>query len=255
MRVAEIMTSPVIGIPPSASIKEAAKLMLASRVSGLPVVTSDQRVVGVITEGDFLRRSELGTQKKRPHWLEFLLSPGRQADEYVHVHGRIVQDVMTPDPVTISPDASHENVVELMAEHKIKRVLVVENGLLVGIVSRADIMRAVLNALPDSYPAPNDDEEIRKAIVAELASQYWSNAIRIKVERGVVELVGAIFDEPARHAAQVAAENVPGVVRVVDSLALIEPLSGLYIFPQPDRQNGDSDPASVDRDGEPTEHR
>lgn len=236
MRVAEVMTSPVVGIEPSASIAEAAKLMLSSHFSGLPVVSSDKRLVGVVTEGDFLRRGELGTTRKRPRWLEFIVSEGKQATEYVQTHGRKVEEVMSAEPVTISPDASLEDLVELMTSRKIKRVPVIENDKLVGIVARSDLMRAMLRTLPASAPVASDDERIRQAVIAELAKQAWSGSIRVTVDHGVTQLDGAIFDERAREAARVAAENIPGVTKVVDQLSWIEPMSGMYVLPPPSQE-------------------
>lgn len=232
MRVSEIMTSPVVGIEPSASVADAAKLMLESHISGMPVVTADGRLVGIVTEGDFLRRSELGTTRKRPRWLQFLISPGRDAEEYVQSHGRRVEEVMSPEPATISAEASLEELVELMITRKIKRAPVVENGKLVGIVARSDLMRAMLRVIPASAPAAADDARLRQAIAEELAKQPWSNAIRVEVDHGIAQLSGVIFDERAREAARVAAENVPGIKGVKDQLAWIEPLSGVYILPE-----------------------
>jgi len=231
MLVSEIMTSPVLVIAPSASIAEAAKIMLGGRISGLPVVSEDKRLVGILTEGDFLRRAEIGATRKRPRWLEFFVGSGKRAEEYVQTHGRRVEDVMSKEPVTISPGASLEELIDLMTSRKIKRVPVVDDGDLVGIVARSDVMRAVLRALPASSAAARDDERIRKAIAAELARHSWSAAIRVKVAHGAAELSGTIFDERARQAARVAAENVPGVIEVVDQLCWIEPISEMYLLP------------------------
>jgi CBS domain-containing protein len=236
MQVAEVMTSLVIGIEPSASIVEAAKLMLSGHFSGLPVVASDKGLVGVVTEGDFLRRGELGTTRKRPRWLEFIVSEGKQATEYAQSHGRKVEEVMSTEPVTISPEASLEDLVELMTTRKIKRLPVIEKGKLVGIVARSDLMRAMLRALPASTTVASDDERIRQAIIAELAKQAWSGAIRVTVDHAVAQLDGAIFDERAREAARIAAENIPGVTKVVDQLSWIEPMSGMYILPPPSQE-------------------
>ena len=232
MRVADIMTSPVIGIDPSASLSSAARLMLASHVSGLPVVNADKRLVGVVTEGDFLRRSELGTTVHRPRWLEFLIGDGKEAKEYVQSHGRKVEEVMSASPVTIAPQASVEELVELMTARKIKRVPVVDNGALVGIVSRSDIMRAVLRAMPQEEGAAGDDRQIANAIAGELAKYSWGGTIRVEVLHGMVKLTGTIFDERERDAARVAAENVAGVKGVSDELAWIEPMSGICIVPE-----------------------
>jgi CBS domain-containing protein len=233
MLVSEIMTSPVLVIAPQASIAEAAKIMLDGRVSGLPVVGADKRLVGILTEGDFLRRGELGTTRKRPRWLEFIVSSGKRAEEYVQTHGRRIEDVMSPQPVTISPNASLEELIDLMTSRKIKRVPVVDKDELVGIVARSDVMRAVLRALPASSEAADDDERLRTAITDELARHSWSAAVRVKVTHGEAELSGVIFDERAREAARVAAENVRGVTKVVDQLCWIEPMSGMYLMPGP----------------------
>lgn len=231
MRVQDIMTTSVLAVSPEAPVAEAASLMLTNRVSGLPVVDAARQLVGVITEGDFLRRGELGTCRKRSAWLEFLIGSGRQAQDYVVENGRRVDEIMTRDVIAIGPEAAIEDLVELMTAHHIKRVPVVEDGQLVGIVARADLMRALLTALPATASAAQDDARIRAAILAELEKQTWSGAIRVKVLHGVVTLTGTIFDERARAAAKVVAENVAGVKEVVDQIAWIEPMSGMCILP------------------------
>jgi CBS domain-containing protein len=226
------MTAPVVSIESSVSIGEAAKLMLAHRISGLPVVTRDGTLVGMVTEGDFLRRSELGTERKRPRWLEFLVSPGRAADEYVHAHGRKVEEVMSTEVVTIGKGASIDEVVDLMTRRRVKRLPVVENGRVVGIIARSDLLRAMAGALPAGDTVATDDKRIQTVVSAELSKQSWSGGlIRVHVENGVVELSGTILDERARLAARVAAENVPGVKSVSDQLIWVEPMSGMVILP------------------------
>nr|WP_202050016.1 CBS domain-containing protein [Microvirga mediterraneensis] len=230
------MTTPVISVEPSTSIGEAAKLMLAHRISGLPVVERNGRLVGVVSEGDLLRRSELGTECRRPSWLEFLVGPGRIADEFVHAHGRKVEEVMSADLVTVQSDATLDDVVEAMSRRHIKRLPVIKGDSLIGIVTRSDIMRALAQALPPaSAQEMMNDEQIRNAIVAELASQDWGGSfIRVNVLNGAVELIGSIFDERERRAAHVIAENVPGVKSVKDQLVWIEPVSGMVILPPDD---------------------
>lgn len=118
MKAKDIMTRRVISIPPDASIFEAARLMLQNRISGLPVVDSAGALVGVVTEGDFLRRAETGTEKHRPRWLEFILGPGRAAADFTHSHGRKVDEVMSDNPISVSEDAPVEEIVSLMERHK-----------------------------------------------------------------------------------------------------------------------------------------
>ncbi|MER9371103.1 CBS domain-containing protein [Mesorhizobium sp. M0491] len=231
MQADAIMTMPVVGIDPSASIAEAAELMLSKKISGLPVIRSDGMLVGIVSEGDFLRRGELGTQRRRPRWLEFLVSPGKAADEYVHAYGRRIEEVMSQDVVTASPSASLGEVVELMTRHHVKRMPVLDGGKLVGIITRSDLLRALLSVLPDRVPAVIDDEQIRQNIIADLATQKWAgnDLINVTVEDGAVELSGAIFDERERQAAIVVAENVPGVKAVKDNLFCADPVSVLLV--------------------------
>jgi len=232
MLVEAIMTTPVISVAPSTPIPDAARLMLAHRISGLPVVASDGALVGMVSEGDFLRRGELGTQRKRSWWLELLVGPGTIADDYVRAHGRKVGEVMSSDIETTRRNATLDEVVETMSRRRIKRLPVVENGKLVGIVSRSDLLRAMADALPIADAAVVDDERIRTDILSELARQSWGGQmIHVHVDHGAVELSGAIFDERERQAAHVVAENVPGVRSVSDQLAWIEPMSGIVITP------------------------
>lgn len=233
MRVANVMTSPVISVEPTTSIADAARLMLAQHISGLPVVAKDGTLAGMVTEGDFLRRAELGTQVKRSWWLELLVSPGTEAEEYVHAHGRKVEEVMTRDVLTTTPDAPLSQIVETMTSARVKRLPVVENGKLVGIISRSDLLRALAAALPSAPVAQTDDARLRAAILGELAKQPWSGSglVRVHVANGVCELRGTIFDERERMAARVCAENVPGVAGVVDQLVWVEPMSGMVILP------------------------
>ncbi|PTE07058.1 CBS domain-containing protein [Mesorhizobium helmanticense] len=231
MQAEAIMTAPVIGIEPSASISDAAGLMLSRRISGLPVIRSDGTLAGIVSEGDFLRRGELGTERKRSRWLEFLVSPGRAADEYVRANGRRVEEVMTADVVTVQPGAPLTEIAELMTRHHVKRIPVVDGEKVVGIVTRSDLLRALLSVLPGSAPATADDEQIRQNILAELAMRKWAgkDMINVAVDKGLVELNGAVFDERERQAAIVAAENVAGVRAVKDSLFCAAPLSVILV--------------------------
>jgi predicted transcriptional regulator len=230
MQAQDIMTAPVISIDASASIADAADLMLTRRISCLPVMR-DGAVVGIISEGDFLRRKELGTQRVRPRWLEFLTGPGKIADEYVHASGRRVGDIMTTDIVSAPSGTSLAEIVELMARHDIKNVPILDEGKMTGIITRSDLLRALLRILPKSGAATADDDVIRSNIVAELRGQSWSGGdlIGVSVDKGEVELSGAIFDERQRKAAIVAAENVAGVRKVTDKLICAGPLSVVLV--------------------------
>jgi CBS domain-containing protein len=173
MEVRDVMTPRVISIEADAPVMRAIHLMLQNRISGLPVVGPKGELVGMVTEGDFLRRGELGTQRRRSRWLEFLIGPGQLADEYVHAHGRKVDEVMTRQLFTVPEDASLDEVVQLMERHRIKRVPVVRGGQLIGIVTRANIMHALVSvALEVKAPAGND-AAIREQILDECKKQSW----------------------------------------------------------------------------------
>lgn len=233
MRVSEIMTSPVVAIDPSTTVAHAARLMLDGHISGLPVVDAAKKLVGVVTESDFLRRGELGTERKRPRWLEFIVGSGREADEYVHANSRRVAEVMSHDPVSIMPDASLEDVVKLMTSRRIKRLPVLADGKLVGIVARSDLMRAMLRAIPEPSEAPHQsDAQIERAVNEVFAKHPWGGFMQARVAGAVVTLKGAVYDMRAKDAARVAAENVAGVSDVIDKLIWIDGMSGTCIFPE-----------------------
>jgi CBS domain-containing protein len=236
MKARDVMTWGAIAVKPEDSVTRAVQLMLQNKVSGLPVVDDKGEFVGIVTEGDFLRRGELGTQRKRPRWLEFLLGPGRLAAEYVQASGQKVAQVMTPEAKTITPETPLEEVVRLMERHRVKRLPVVQDGKLVGIVSRADLLHALASAARYLKPAAADDATIREQIIAECAEQRWAPHINVVVRDGVVSLWGVITDDRARDAFIVAAENVPGVKDVQDHLAWIEPMSGMVLLSEEDEK-------------------
>jgi len=231
MQVKDVMTRNVISVGPDESIMKAARLMLQNRISGLPVIDQDGELIGIVTEGDFLRRGELGTQRRRPKWLEFIVGPGRLAEEYVHTAGRKIDEIMTTDPVTASEDDSLEKVVELMERRHVKRLPVVKNGRVVGIVSRANLMHALASFARDEEESaersqPNDSQ-IRDNILAVLDRQNWAPRVNVVVKNGAAELWGVITDDRERKGVVVAVENVPGVEHVHDHLVWVEPMSGI----------------------------
>lgn len=231
MNAKDIMTRDVVSVGPDASIIEAVRTMLQHKISGLPVIDASGRLHGIITEGDFLRRAETGTERKRPRWLEFLLGPGRLATEYVQTSSRKVSDVMTPDVYTVPEDAPLEQVVHMMERHRIKRVPIVRGEQVVGIVTRANLMRALANLALAEQPARPDDAAIRERLLAELNKQRWApvGLIDVVVKDGVVKLSGALTDERERQAVRVAAENIAGVKKVEDHLIWIEPNTGVIV--------------------------
>ncbi len=231
MFAADLMTRVVLTVSPHTKLVHAARLMLDHKISGLPVTDEFGRLVGVITEGDLLRRAEIGTDVKTLGWISRLFSANAAAEQYVRGHARTVGDLMTDEPISVASSAPLSEVVTLMERKHIKRLPVLANGRLVGVISRTDILRALVQqlALTPEQPA-TDDEEIRLRIVHELNDAPWASQINVtvEVEAGRVRLQGVIVDERSRAAMRVLAENVAGVTSVVDELVGADPVSGTY---------------------------
>jgi CBS domain-containing protein len=237
MKANDVMTSPVISVEPDASIWQAVRIMLQRRISGLPVIDKDGHLVGMVSEGDLLRRAETGTQRPRSRWLEFLIGPGRLADEYTRSHGRKVQEIMTPDPVTVAEETPLEEVVRTMEKRRIKRLPVVRGEDVVGIVTRANLVHALAGVARELMPTTANDEAIRARLLADLAKEPWApvGLINPIVRNGVVELWGTITEERQRQALITAAENVPGVKAVRDYLGWFDITSGVLPY-QPNEE-------------------
>jgi CBS domain-containing protein len=231
MIVADVMTRNCITIAPDATVEEAVDLMLSRQISGLFVVDKTGELVGVVTEGDLLRRDELGTQRNRPWWLRLLASPARQAADFTRANGRFVRDVMTEDVLSIKLDAQLEDVVETMEKHRIKRLPVTDDGKVIGVVSRADLLRALIGRVRNVEPMATDDRAIRTAILNTLEAQPWAptTTLNVTVADGVADLWGSVTTDEERHAIRVIAENAPGVKAVNDHLVYIEPFTGTVI--------------------------
>jgi CBS domain-containing protein len=230
MRAHQIMTRPVITVTPKTTIVEAANTMLQRHVSGLPVVDAAGKLIGIISEGDFIRRSEIGTQRKRGRFLKFIMGPGKEATDFVHEHGRRIAEIMTPEPLTIGEDSDLEEIVKLMEKNNVKRLPVMRGDKLVGIVSRSNLLQAVAS-LARQIPDPTgDDDHIRNRIIDTLEKSDWCPfGVSVIVRDGIVHLSGVITEERSRQAAIVAAENVAGVKKVHDHLCWVEPMSGMYL--------------------------
>lgn len=232
MKAKDVMTAGVVTVAQDASVLEAIRVMLQRRISGLPVVDASGALVGMVTEGDFLRRSELGTERKSSRWIEFLTGPGKLAENYVHASGRKVGDVMTSDVFAVDEEAPLSEVVATMERRRIKRVPVLRGGKLVGIVTRTNLLRALAGQQHVEVSA-SSDITIRTKLMAELQKQNWAPlvAIDIAVASGVVRFSGTILDDRQRQALRVAAENIPGVKGIEDHLVWVEPMSGMVIEP------------------------
>ncbi|UTD29807.1 CBS domain-containing protein [Bradyrhizobium sp. WD16] len=230
MRAHQIMTRQVITVGADTPIADAAATMLRYHVSGLPVVNAADKLIGIVSEGDFLRRAEIGTQRRRARWLQILLGPGKSASEFVHEQGRKVGEIMTPDPYTATEDTPLEDIVRLMEKRHVKRLPVVDGDRIVGIVTRSNLLRAVADLARDVPDPTADDDHIRERIIAAVDKTDWRPfGLAVNVRDGIVHLHGVITDEASRRAAVVAAENVAGVKEVHDHLCWVDTMSGMYL--------------------------
>ncbi len=225
MLASDVMTRDVATVHPATPIAEAVAKMVELTISGVPVLGDDGLVAGILTEGDLLRRVELGTSPHHSSWLNFLRGPGLAASEYVRTHTLSVGDVMTHDPLCVGPEASLGEVVAAMERGHVRRVPVVKEGRLIGIISRADLVRALSHRLCAGAPDRRPDEALRAEIVNEMNRQGWHTMCRVKVavENGRVILQGIAQSEPVLRAVRVAAEGVAGVVEVDNRVTVLDP--------------------------------
>lgn len=220
MKARDVMVSPVITVKPSASVREVAQLLIDRRISGAPVVDDQGRLVGIVSEGDLIHRSEAGTERQHSWWLQALSTDETLASEYVKAHARKVSDVMTRSVITASPDTPLHEIAALLERNAIKRAPILENGHLVGIVSRANLVQAVAMSRKD-LEIPLADAAIREKLLTELNRQRWAHTwlLNITVSDGVVDLWGVTNSEAERKAIRVAAETTPGVRAVNDHIS------------------------------------
>lgn len=232
MKVSDVMTHRAISVTSEVTVSQAAHLMLHTHISGLPVVGSKGELIGIVTEGDFLRRAELGTAKRHSRWLGLFIAPGKLAEEFQRSHGRKVSEIMTSKVHSVSESTPLSDAVELMEKHRIKRLPVVRDGQLVGMLTRANLLQALVGQAKTGKSEAAADWAIRDQILAELRKERWAPlyGITATVRAGVVDLNGTILDERERGALIVAVENVPGVKLVRDHVALIEPTSGMLVY-------------------------
>jgi len=222
MKVSDVMTRRVISVSPETSVFVAIRLMLKHHVIGLPVIDNHGKLVGILSEGDLLRRGEIETERKRSVWLDALFGPADGAADYVHSHGLAVNEVMTREPITVTENTRLDEVVRLMENRNVKRLPVLRDERVIGIISRANLMRALLSIHRTTPQSSDDDAAIREHVLAEVRRHDWTSgaAVDVVVQSGMVDLWGTVGDLAQREALKVLAENVPGVVRVEDHLTL-----------------------------------
>ena len=231
MRARDVMVRAVATTTPETTVEQVARLMINLRISGVPVLDGAGHLVGIVTEGDLLRRVETGTERRRSRWSEWLSGNSRLAADYIRSHARRVEDVMTREVVSVEELASLGEIAELMETRRIKRVPVVRDGKIVGIVSRADLLQ-VLASGGVATAAEESDRLIRRTLLAELRAQKWANPTEanIVVSDGIVHFWGTAGSEEERAALRVVAENIPGV-RGIEDHAISGPRYLTPLFP------------------------
>ena len=212
MRARDVMTNDVIKVRPDASVREIARLMIDHRIGGLPVVEESGKLVGLVTDGDIYRRAELDTDKRRMSWLDMFSLNAVEAGNYVEAHGRIARDVMTTHVVAVAPGTTLRQIADLFETRQIHRVPVVVDGMVVGIVSRADLVRA-LASMPAVSGDRLTDRRIRDLVLAEYKHLPWGlkTGRKVVVTDGVLHLWGVVSSDVELAALRVAAEAIPGV--------------------------------------------
>ena len=222
MKASDVMVSNVITVPITATIGETAAILLNNHISGAPVLGEKGELVGIVSEGDLMRRPETGTAKPPSWWLELISSERSLASEYIKSHSRKVVDVMSRNVITASPDTPLGDIAALLERNRIKRVPIVQGGKIVGIVSRANILQALASAskkLPSLASA--NDAELRRNVMARLAAEKWRpTMLTVTVQDGSVDLWGLVHSSEEKKAARLVAELTPGVRSVVDNIVV-----------------------------------
>ena len=219
MKARDVMMSPVVTVKPSSSVQEVAKIFLERRISAVPVVDDQGKVIGIVSEGDLMHRSEASTEPRHSWWLRPFISDETLANDYAQAHARKVADVMVRHVIMAAPDTPLHEIAALLEKNSIKRVPIVKDGQLVGIVSRANLIQAVASTRKEEE-IPLLDSAIREKLLEQLKQQGWARTslLNVTVNGGIVDLWGFTRSEAERKAIRIAAEGTPGVSAVHDNL-------------------------------------
>jgi CBS domain-containing protein len=222
MKADDVMVSAVISVRPTARVQEVAGILLANRISAVPVIDDEGELLGIVSEGDLMRRAEAGTERRRSWWLEYLTGKQVLAAEYVKSHSHKVSDVMTRAVITAAPDAPLGEIASLLERNRIKRVPIVKNGKVVGIVSRANLLQALATVpAKDTVTAHADDSEIREKVLSRLNAERWRpSLLNVTVHDGNVDLWGFVTSNDEKKAVGIAVEGIAGVKSINDYLTI-----------------------------------
>jgi CBS domain-containing protein len=228
MKAADVMVTNVISVTPDVLVQDVAYILLSNRISAVPIVDDEGELLGIVSEGDLMRRAETGTGRHRPWWLAMLTGRDIRALDYAKEHSRRITDVMTSKVVTATPDTPLRDIATLLEKNGIKRVPIVKDGKMVGIVSRANLLQALASSrIPQDVDV--GDSAIRESLVARLQAASWVNAalINVIVQDGTADLWGIVDTEAEKKAVRVAAEITPGVRGINDHLIIRPAESGV----------------------------
>ncbi|MCM2328096.1 MAG: CBS domain-containing protein [Lysobacter sp.] len=221
MLAKDVMTTPVLTVGPEATVMEVARLLLERHISAVPVVDAENRLLGVVSEGDLMRRTESGTERHTSWWLNLISDPQDDARDYLKSHGLHAGEVMTRHVVSVSEEVALQEIAELLEKHRIKRVPVLRDGKVVGIVSRANLLQALV-AQPKAAPVTADDRALRQDVLHALSSTgARTTYVNVIVAEGIVHLWGMAHTDEERGALRVAAESVPGVKSVEEKVNVL----------------------------------
>ncbi|HET9902652.1 MAG TPA: CBS domain-containing protein [Xanthobacteraceae bacterium] len=223
MQAADVMTRDVITVASTACVQDAARLLLDHRISGLPVVDENGRLVGMVSEGDLIRRPENHTERRPSWWIEFLTPRETLAREFTYTHSRRIADVMTREVITAAPDTPLSEIAELLEKNRIKRVPIVEDGRIVGIVSRANLLHGLVALSKEPAALSVADKQLRESVMARLRAEPWArlSLVNVVAHAGTIDLWGIVDSEAERKALRVAVEITPGVKAVNDNLMVM----------------------------------
>lgn len=220
MKASEVMAKDVVTVGPQTPVKDAAELMAKHRISGLPVVGDDGHLIGILSESDLLHRAEMGTERKRKWWLNAFVDADKLAREYAAAHAHRAEDIMTKAVHTIEADADLAQVAALFDRRRLKRLPVLKDGKLVGIITRGDLVRALVQRQTAAASAPVDPQAIANVIRARMRHETWldSSLVSVNVEKGIAELTGFVASHDQHRALRLLVEGTPGVTGVDDQL-------------------------------------
>jgi CBS domain-containing protein len=231
LQARDIMTRNVATVHPETSVHDVAKVMTERHISGVPVVDQKLNILGIVTEADLLHRVETHTEKKSSWWLRLFSDSEQLAREFSKAHGRTAGDIMTRNVIVVPENAPLDLIADAFDTHRIKRVPVTRDGALVGIVSRGDIVRAILRLterVQEKDSLGRDKSVVRQAVLERIREQPWVNGgtVNVIVTESAVELWGSTETEDQRRAIRILVEEMPQVGAVEDHLTVGTPRIG-----------------------------